>query len=652
MTGGETFNTAGPHSFVGVQAGIVRDSTIYVVGPDDPPERHFQVGVKYLEHGVPDKARSHIETALSRGHDSPEVRFHLVLAMLSKRSFRDLNRQNRTTLSGLSHQLDSTADDEWNEALNVVFMVLACVDGSEGDPDAAIARLRELPETQRELVMRHLSLVLTGSMKQGIWTKYRDTAYRNRTADGRVNRVWVYFEPDPAQPRAQTPRPKSTTGWDILGAILLTAATLHPLFLLLRAALSHGTMMALLACLTTVVFVPAAGWHVARWNHQRQRIIAAMEEQESRFSRASPPEGGFTDHVERAFDHYFAKYAPDPENRTAWLEETKGVRRALRDEVARIYRESDVRSGQVNWLIRFMVRDVRRRWCEGTPLRPAEIYGLEAMTKVRCIALSLCAAMGSVFVIGSAFPEAPVSTVACLLLLGLVSRFSVPLWLRLHSEQRRYVEEWREREVTLRGREEEYERWWNKLAALMPTEAEMEKWLEADKTLILNQALRHYRLEWHEVIAHAFLPTPDRPCKSTRVKGGPWRFSKYEIRIFLVTNEGVRESSADLDFEGADWHSSERYNYRFDALSSVQVEISNEHRYTLNITLTNGPTKSLVVSEAPQSPARHEEQPEAAAQINLEAAGFPHTLRILEGIAAEGKPWFDRVSEADPPAAA
>ena len=90
----------------------------------------------------------------------------------------------------------------------------------------------------------------------------------------------------------------------------------------------------------------------------------------------------------------------------------------------------------------------------------------------------------------------------------------------------------------------------------------------------------------------------------------------------------------------------------------MQVERANEHRYTLNITLTNGPPKSIVVSEAPAHRASGEEEPDQSTTINLDSAGFPHTLRILEGIAAEGKPWFEREAdpappeEADPPEAA
>ncbi|GAA1443023.1 hypothetical protein [Nocardiopsis tropica] len=302
----------------------------------------------------------------------------------------------------------------------------------------------------------------------------------------------------------------------------------------------------------------------------------------------------------------------------------------------------------MNWLIRFMVRDVRRRWTEGLPLEPDEIHAVGTAAKARCVILCLLSTAATMTALSIAFQESPVSTVGCVLLAVVAGRFAIPLWLRIHSEHRRYREENWEREVVLTAREAEYERWKGKLEALMPTETEMEAWLNADKTLILNEALKHHRLAWSEVTTHAFLPTPDRPCKSASVRGGPWRHSKYEIRVFLVTNEGVREATAKLDFERARWHRSERDNYRFDALSSVQVQIKSARRYTLNITLTNGPAKSIPVSDTPVHDQGDEEPQTEASDINLDAAGFSHTLRILEGMAAEGKPWFERATDPPP----
>jgi hypothetical protein len=41
------------------------------------------------------------------------------------------------------------------------------------------------------------------------------------------------------------------------------------------------------------------------------------------------------------------------------------------------------------------------------------------------------------------------------------------------------------------------------------------------------------------------------------------------------------------------------------------------------------------------------ENPAIFSEIDLDATGFTHTLHILEGIAAEGKDWADRVPYAN-----
>ncbi|GHC95303.1 hypothetical protein GCM10007079_46860 [Nocardiopsis terrae] len=659
MNGSDTFNTAEPGSTVGAQVGQMHNSQIYVVGPDEPPEREYEVGCHYLADGVPSKAREHLERARARGFEGPEVLFHQALALLSKRSYRDLTKEDKAVLANLSVRGVSVSRDGWRRGLGVVFTLLSCVDGSNGDTGAAVAELEALPATQRDLILRHLDLVLTGGMKQSVWHRVRENAKEARFSNDRVNRVWAYFEAEPAGPRTEHPKPYSISGRDFFGGLLLAAASLFPVAIMTGSALSQGSLTALLACLTMLVFGPVAGWHVASWHHRHRRRLALAHAYGYGRSPSPPPKGGFAEQVEREFDHYFAKYAPDPLTRNAWSERTKGVRRCLRDEVVRIYRETGVEADQVKWLIRFLVRDVRKRLRTGQPVEPEEIHRVDSALKLRCAVLCLFTAAATTAVVGIALQQAPVSTAGCLLFTVIAARFAVPLWLRIHSERRRFGEESQERKAVDAARKAEYERWRNKLGRLRPHEDEMEAWLSADKTLILEETLMSHRLVWHEIVAHAFLPTPKRPCRSAHVSKGPWRYSRYEIRVFLVTEEGVREATAVLDFSRSRWRTTSRKNYRFDAVSSVQVEIASTRRYTLNITLNNGPSESIVVSEAPNLDAVVDEESQSEApDINLETAGFSHTLRVLEGIAAEGKPWFGRAVEppsadpSDPPAAA
>ena len=94
-----TTNTAESGSTVGIQGEWVQNSNVYMVSPEDPPERKYEVGVNYLNNGVPTGAREWITDAIVHGYDNAEVRFHWALAMLSKRSYRELSFDERAQLA-------------------------------------------------------------------------------------------------------------------------------------------------------------------------------------------------------------------------------------------------------------------------------------------------------------------------------------------------------------------------------------------------------------------------------------------------------------------------------------------------------------------------------------------------------------------------
>ncbi|QTR04629.1 hypothetical protein J7S33_07195, partial [Saccharothrix algeriensis] len=68
-------NTAEAGATVGIQAETVHNSTVYQVLPDASPRQKFEVGVRYLEDGVPVRARELINDAIAHGYDNGEVRF-------------------------------------------------------------------------------------------------------------------------------------------------------------------------------------------------------------------------------------------------------------------------------------------------------------------------------------------------------------------------------------------------------------------------------------------------------------------------------------------------------------------------------------------------------------------------------------------------
>jgi hypothetical protein len=155
--------------------------------------------------------------------------------------------------------------------------------------------------------------------------------------------------------------------------------------------------------------------------------------------------------------------------------------------------------------------------------------------------------------------------------------------------------------------------------------------------VLLNDTLRHYRLPMSDVRAYAFVEAPTGSTRRARGKGGPWRYTRYRIVLFLLTDDGVRERTADLDFERGEFRDRHWANYRYDAIAAVRMRHDLDDRQTFELALVNGQTTRVQVT-FPEI-----EDPEGsddASEVSLDAAGLHHTLHILAGIAAEGKEWF------------
>ncbi|MCC5697827.1 hypothetical protein LH612_32295, partial [Klebsiella pneumoniae] len=133
-----TTNTAEAGSNVGIQAEEVHNSNVYITSIGDSPERKYQVGVNYLKDGVPMRARELIGEAIARGYDNAESRFHWSLAMLSKRSYRELSADERERLKQLPEHLKRFQRDEWVHALEVLCELLEHLDTPGRDPSPTL----------------------------------------------------------------------------------------------------------------------------------------------------------------------------------------------------------------------------------------------------------------------------------------------------------------------------------------------------------------------------------------------------------------------------------------------------------------------------------------------------------------------------------
>jgi hypothetical protein len=249
--------------------------------------------------------------------------------------------------------------------------------------------------------------------------------------------------------------------------------------------------------------------------------------------------------------------------------------------------------------------------------------------------------MGSLLAVPAAVLAAPLYGMALCLLAVAAAVPAVRASFRIIAERRRVTDDEVERADTYRARFEAYRRWRDKLSD-KPSDIEMAAWLEADRKVLVDHVMRHYRLRPSQVIAHAFIEAPAASCKRARYPHGPWRYSQYRLLLFLLTDDGVRQVDIELNFETATSRITQRLNYRFEAVAAVRIRGVIGQRQTFELTLINGEPISLAVSESDHEAPQHDEDPTKITELSLDASGLSHTLHVLEGIAAEGKEWVRR----------
>ncbi len=677
MTEGFPFTHNEAHdSFVGVQASDVHNSTINIVPPDASPQKKYEVGVRCLEEGLPGRARELIWDAITHNHDGPQIRFHWALAMLSKRAHHDLGTEERRQLDRTRDIVQGYADDkDWKPGLQVVFDLLALPGHADSETAAVLKRLRDLAPLQRDLIVHHLDFVLTSRTKATLWAEICELAKAGQFSGDRSQRVRYYFEPDPIGARTQPPEESTAFRYRPRLAAWTTLFVVTAGFLWISAMIAEP-----LTAVGELLIAVGTGFLAARfgqrWWHNKHRLQAKEQElghapdqapiqDPARSPTASSPASagggipaadGFTTRVRKSFERYFSNYVPHGFDQSEWLAHTAGIRAALAAEVAFLYRESRVSVERVNWLLRYLARDTRDRHNNGTLFAHRQRYRTAVTTKLACV---LALAVLGVTSLVATVTAATGSTSAFHALLtfavffGTVwsGRRAASVWLHMRSEEQRFAEETQEYHLRMYAREMEFQRWQEHLETIRPSDAEMEAWLSHDKVLFTADVLRHYQLTWYDIIAHTILTTPAGSYRRARRRGGPWRYSRYTLRLFLATRDGIREISTETDFAHATRPGEQRTNYRFDALSSVQVTENARVGYEMALLLSNGPARTIRIKDDDSHQLEPYENARELSEINLDAAGFAHTFRLLEGIAADGKAWIERNNVDSPPPA-
>jgi hypothetical protein len=422
----------------------------------------------------------------------------------------------------------------------------------------------------------------------------------------------------------------------IIGTVLFTIAIIE-LTLLVMAQPRLDTILGLLAVVAGLAVFCVGG---ADRHHRRARRRAKDAELSPppRHRSSGPPPDGFTDKIDKLVNHYFHRYVPRGTAREQWLAQTAGIRWQLRTEIADLYREQRIGADRVAWLIRYLVGDVRKRWEQGTLTAYRDQLRVPARTVILYLGGLVILTVGAVMTIPAAVSAAPLPGVAWSLLAVASAVPAVRAMFRIIAEHRRVADDQAELAEQDRARWEAYHRWLDKLSD-KPSDTEMAAWLEGDRKVLVDEAMRQCRLRPSQVIAHAFIEAPKRPCKKARYPHGPWRYSRYCLLLFLLTDDGVRQVNIDLDFETATSRTTQRLNYRFDAVASVRIDGIATQQQTFELTLISGDPISIRVGEPNHDTRQDDEDPTKIAELSLDAAGLSQTLHILEGIAAEGKEW-------------
>lgn len=641
---GSSRNTATGSAHVGVQAQAVHgDVTVYQLGSDDTPRRRFEIGVHYLDGGMPEEARTRISEAVAADYVDNEVLFHLLLSILSGRTLQQLSERDMEQLHAVRGRFDPAAPGAWTDGTRIIIRLLDQLELPAPDVDTVIKEFDQLAPEQRERIAQHLEMFLGGQLEDHLWRVAVEQARAGRRRGDRAVRAWKFFQAKPKRPVPASVRPVATGVTDHLRAAAATVAFVvagaYLGWQVVRRDQLIGVPVYLAAvALGVLCIVNGAEWRIRAVRlHTRDREHGAFER------RPGPLVlDAFGHHVASLLDQYFTKYVPAGTKRDAWLAGTAGVRRMIWTELVGTYRAQKIRAERIAWLARYLVRDVRTRWLDGTLLGYRALYRTPATTKAACLLLFAADLAAGEWVVDQAVREQPlVSSVAAAVLAG-AGWSGARWWLRVAVERRRFAEETDERDRNQETRMVEFQRWKKRLED-KPSDAEMAAWLDCDRRLLTEYAMRHHRLIPHDVIAHAFLegPAQGTDYRRARVKRGAWRYSRYQLLLFLVSNEGLRLLTAELEFGTGAVSHQQRNGYPFDAVAAVQVTVGGGAERTFELALVNGDRVEMPLIESGAIELQQGERARTLSHLSQDAAGLGTTLHVLEGIAVEGRRWTE-----------
>ncbi|MGD0559646.1 MAG: hypothetical protein ABSA93_32345, partial [Streptosporangiaceae bacterium] len=455
----------------------------------------------------------------------------------------------------------------------------------------------------------------------------------------------MFFQPIPAQIRLPSPTPEWISTADRLALRASTCLFVAAVGYLGWELLWHSAFLGLLAyvgALTAGVVAAAAD---LEWRFVTGR--RRLKDELFRLPNQSAPlatDNELAAQVDKLLDRYFTKYAQDEVELERWKAATAGIGRFYRDEIIGICRGRGIPVNAVAWLIRYQVCQLKQRWQnENLYEYRRQLVPRPGTVAVRRIGLTVLVLSGicSVVVLRS-HPLAGV--------VALSSGFWMwRSWLRINLERRRYTadsEEHAQREAAI---DKEFRRWSEKLE-VRPEDAGMVTWLGYDRTVLLGMALDHFRLRRSRLIAHAFLEKAGVAVKRARIEDHPWRYAGYQLRVFLLAEDGVRYVRASLDFITGTLVIRERTSYHYDAIVSVHVKREARRGQLFKLRLAAGdpivvqvrdPNPDETSQDQDAGPAEETQAVgEAEEDTALDVTSVADLMHMLERIAGEGRKRF------------
>jgi hypothetical protein len=595
---------------------------------DASVEEKFESARRFLGCGQATTARRLLNEVIAADPDAGDVCFYWLLAFFSGRTYEELSAEDREQVSTELKRIMELPRDRWSAGIAVIDRLVSAGRARAGQPAGPTGLEADLDRLPREIsagIRRHLERLIQGSLKDELWDQDVEQARLGQTAGNRETRAWKFFEPDPIPPRiCRVPGPDVTA----FGRLLLAAAMLSTIGAL-------GTLSSLVVRRSDDPALLALG---VEWRYRSDRLRAAEQERRTiRSSRNALRPGGFADRVNQLYLRHLRRNSPaDDRDRADWLSGAYVPLCRLRDDLVEAYREQRIGADEIEWLIRFQVKDLRGRWLNGEALDPRRT--VPAGLPLGVLTGIVVSAAGLIWAVQSAFRAEAALTFGALLAFAFAGVVLVVHGIRIMAEVKFARAAGFDRELRLDRYGVEYRRWQQVLAD-RPAEMEMAQWLDCDRRLLLDMALRKYRLKWSDIHAYASLEAHGGNSRKARVPNGPWRYKRYQMLVFLLTPDGVRQLTTELNFEKATFRHWERTNYRYDAVAAVHVSVRDDEASEFHLLLVNGTDIQVDVTEYGRPGAGEDKQ--VLADAAEDVSGLRHTLFVLEGVAAEGRSWWD-----------